>query len=598
MQSNRIFASIIFKKYWPLFIMQTLTILLAGLSAAIVSKTSKLFLESIIVNKSLSKAISFIIFWMLYMFVMNVMQHFATTYTNYAFAKAQISVKANIFKKISDLKLSYFDVPKNRDILTRAIQYADNGGPQLFNYLFSLLTNIVAIVSILYVLTPFAWWITLFLVALTIYKTAIEIYVSRKNFRFQKEKTLLGRKISYFGGLFSSPNAILDINIFNAFQYFFTKYKSEQNKIINLNRKHGVKVNLCNLLALLSVIAQNVILYFYIGSGLVKGVFTVADFTMFFTAVNSFNTILTNFRKSISQYVPMALEAQNYMEFLKAPAEERYQLETPLPVQKRIEIQSIETIEFRDVSFRYPLKNNYILNKVSFTVQKGQIISVVGLNGAGKTTLIKLLLGLYTPTEGEILINNIPITSINILSYWQCCGTLFQNFNIYSLPAYENITFEDSYQYDIDGILQKTGLKQLFEQQELGIHTELSRSFDPHGIMLSGGEKQKVAFARLCFHQRHLLVLDEPSSALDARSEDDLFRLINQLHADSPEGIVIFVSHRLSSSTQANKILFVQNGTVLYSGDHSYMMENSPEYRDLFLMQAGKYINSKERTKK
>ena len=595
-QSNKIFASIVVKKYWPLFIMQTLTILLSGLSAALISKTSKLFLESIIFDKSLTRAMSFIIFWMCYMLVMNAMQHFTTTYTNFAYAKAQIKVKESIYKRISNLKLSYFDVPKNRDVLTRAIQYSENGGPQLFNYLFSLLTNIVAIVSILYVLTPFAWWITVFLIGLTIYKTIIEIYISKKNFRFQKEKTLLNRKIAYFGGLFSNPSTILDMNIFNAFSYFFAKYKNEQDKSICLNKNHGVKVNLCNLLALLSVIAQNIILYFYIGSGLIKGLFTIADFTMFFTAVNSFNTILTNFRKSVSQFVPMTLEAQNYMDFLKVPVEDQYVLGTPMPIEKRTELHEIDTIEFRHVSFRYPLKNNYVLRDVSFTIHKGQIVSIVGLNGAGKTTLIKLLLGLYTPTEGDILINNMLLSSINILSLWQCCGTLFQNFNIYSLPVYENITFEDSYKNDIDSILEETGLKTLFDQQEMGIHTELSRNFDSHGIALSGGEKQKVAFARLRFHGRSLLVLDEPSSALDAKSENDLFQLIDCLHTNFPDGIVLFVSHRLSSSTRANKILFIQNGTILNSGDHLYMMGNSPEYKNLFLMQAEKYLNSKETT--
>lgn len=149
-QSNRIFASVIVRKYWPLFIMQTLTILLSGLSAALISKTSKLFLERILFDKSLTKAMYVIVFWMFYMLVMNAMQHFTTTYTNYAYAKAQIIVKESLYKKITNLKLSYFDVPKNRDVLTRAIQYSDNGGPQLLNYLFSLLTNIVAIVSILF----------------------------------------------------------------------------------------------------------------------------------------------------------------------------------------------------------------------------------------------------------------------------------------------------------------------------------------------------------------------------------------------------------------------------------------------------------------
>ena len=595
LSANKAFFSYVFKNNWPFFFLQSISILLSGFSAALVSMTSKSFIESIIVDNSLAKAMNHIVFWMCYMLVMHVMQHFSSTYCNYAYAKAQIIVKEEISKKILNLKLSYYDVPENRDALARAVKYAENGGPQLLNYFFSLLTNFVAIVSILYVLNPFAWWIVIFLILLTVYKTVIEVHVSKKNYEFQKERTLLNRKISYFGGVFSNPATILDLNIYNAFGFFFSKYKYSQDESITLNKNHSIKLNWLNILALLAVILQNLVLYLYIGKELMASKISIADFTMFFTAVNYFNSVLSNLRKSFSQFVPMALEAQSYTEFLNVPDNQKYISENS---ENKINIECIETIEFKNVSFQYPLKNNYILKNVSFIIRRGEIVSLAGMNGAGKTTLIKLMLGLYSATEGEILVNSIPIEKINIFTYWQCCGIMFQQINTYAITAYENITFDETKSNDVSEILKQLDLKELFDKQEKGIHTELSRSFDPNGILLSGGENQKIAFARICHNNRNLLILDEPSSALDAKSENDLFKFVDKMHESNPKQIILFVSHRLSSSLRADKIIFIKNSEIHNVGDHSYMMEYCADYRDLFLMQAENYTRNGENNTK
>ena len=141
-------------------------------------------------------------------------------------------------------------------------------------------------------------------------------------------------------------------------------------------------------------------------------------------------------------------------------------------------------------------------------------------------------------------------------------------------------------------ILIRTDLKGVLEQQDKGVDTELSRAFDPTGVMLSGGETQKIAFARLCFYNRDLLVLDEPSSTLDAKSENEMFTFVDDMCSQDPNRIVLFVSHKLSSSIRADKILFINNGTLSHVGDHHYMMDHCFEYKELFLMQAKNYIQA------
>ncbi len=584
--ANAPFLKYVSTHHWLLYILQIVSILISGFSAALVSKTSQVFINQIVVSGNFQKAMSVIIFWMFYTVVMHILQHAVNIYSNYAYDKGSVLVKKRMSTVLTNLNMSFYDIPENKNILTRAIKYAENGGPRLLNYLFSLVTNIVAILSLLYILTPFAWWIVVFLLFLTIYKTIIEVLVAKKQYVFQKEKTLLNRKVSYFGSVLSNANQILDINLYDAFDFFFSKFKANKNESIYLDRKHNIEINFLNILAVLSVVIQHIVLYAYIGNELLLGRVSIADFTMFFTAVNYFNSVLSNFRKAFSSYIPMTLEAQNYIDFLETPSVYKYVDKA----DKKIQINCIKSIEFKNVYFKYPQKSEFVINDMSFLIAPGETISLAGQNGAGKTTLIKLMLGLYRATEGQILINACPIEDIDIKSYWQCCGTIFQQFNIYSMSAYENITFDDTKATDIDDVVEQCGLTSIFEKEEDGIYTELSRDFNPKGTRLSGGERQKIAIARICYFNRQFLILDEPSSALDAKAEHELFDFIEQIQKKESSRIVLFVSHKLSSSVRANKILFIMNGNLIGMGNHDCLMESCSEYRELFMLQAEKYI--------
>lgn len=585
-KANAPFLKYISKHHWLIYILQTITILISGFSAAIVSKTSQIFIEQITIGKDFKKAMECIVFWMVYTVIVNILQHIVNIYTTYACAKGAVFVKESTLQFLTNLNMSYYDNPENKNVLVRAIKYAETGGTQLLNYLFSIVVNLVSIISLLYILTPFAWWVVLFLIILTIYKGAIEVIIAKKQHIFQKEKTLLNRKVTYFGSVLSNTNQILDINIYNAFNFFFNKYHTVQDESILLNKNHGIKIGFLNVVSLLSVVIQHTVLYAYIGLELLNGMVSVAEFTMFFTAVNYFNVILSHFRKALSSYVPMMLEAQNYIEFLETPDSYKYITSN---TDAQIKIDCIESIEFKNVGFKYPLKKDYAINNLSFLIKSGESISLVGQNGAGKTTIIKLILGLYRATEGQILINSYPISKVDIRSYWRSCSTMFQQFNIYAISAHENITFGDTQSDLIDDFFRPNGLLAFLSKEAKGKDTELSRDFDSSGTNLSAGEKQKVAFARICYHDRQVLILDEPSSALDAKSENNLFDFVSQMREKNANRIVLFVSHKLSSSVLADKILFVEKGKLVAEGSHDYLMVHCEKYREIYKLQADKY---------
>ena len=217
-------------------------------------------------------------------------------------------------------------------------------------------------------------------------------------------------------------------------------------------------------------------------------------------------------------------------------------------------------------------------------------MSLVGTNGAGKTTIIKLILGFYLPTEGDIYINSISIKEIDIQSLWKLSGTIFQQHSIFALSAYDNIAFGDQ-NNNISTLMEQVGLKDRFDSESNGIYTELTRAFDSQGTLLSGGDSQKIALARLLYKKANLIILDEPSSSLDANAEDDLFRIIDSVHSKNRKAIILFVSHRLSSSTIATRILFLKDGKLEAVGPHEELMQICNDYKQMFQKQASRYTN-------
>ena len=299
------------------------------------------------------------------------------------------------------------------------------------------------------------------------------------------------------------------------------------------------------------------------------------------------NSILLNLRNAISNFVPISMEAQNYVEFLRASDAYRYDV---LFDNKRemIDMSKINTIEFVDVSMAYPGKDNKVLLDINFKINHGEIISIVGLNGSGKSTILKLLLGLYSPISGQIFINGLPIENINIKQYWKHCATMFQNVNIFAFSAIENVSLHSINDSDINRIrriFDEQDLNRRLEKEKRGIYTDLSREFNADGTALSDGESKKIAFSRVKYKEADLIVLDEPASTLDAVAEQEMFNFIKELHFKYPDKIIIFVSHKLSNSIIADKIIYLDGGKSTYYGNHEYMIKHCHQYKKLFDIQ-------------
>ena len=256
-----------------------------------------------------------------------------------------------------------------------------------------------------------------------------------------------------------------------------------------------------------------------------------------------------------------------------------------------IEAGELSDIEIRNMSFTYAGAEKPTLHDVNITIHKGEKIAIVGHNGAGKTTLVKLLMGLYEATEGEITVSGENINRYEPKSYHRRFGTVFQDLQVFALPLSHNVLMRKPKNDDerrlVEDSLRKAQFGDKLDTLENGIDTMVTKEFDENGMGLSGGEAQKIAIARVFARKPDIVILDEPSSALDPIAEYNMYK--NMLTATDGE-TVIFISHRLSATRDADRIYMFENGTVIEQGSHSELMALNGKYAQMWKLQAQNYL--------
>ncbi len=324
-------------------------------------------------------------------------------------------------------------------------------------------------------------------------------------------------------------------------------------------------------------------IYFILGVMVLKNAITIGSVCLYAGCISNF---LLHFREWISQLTQLAANTKYvkmYFDFIDIP-QKKY--EGTLPVEKRDDDRFL--IEFRHVSFRYPGSETDVLKDFSIKFQIGERLAVVGKNGSGKTTFIKLLCRLYDPTEGEILLNGIDIRKFDYKEYLSLFSVVFQDFKIPALPLGENVAV--SLEYDEEKVLyalERVGLGALLQKMPNGLETPIYTDFDRNGVDISGGEAQKVAIARALYHDTPFVILDEPTAALDALAEYEIYSKFDDLVGTKT---AVYISHRLSSCQFCNDILVIDKGKAVQRGSHADLIqEKEGLYYTLWNTQAQYY---------
>lgn len=313
---------------------------------------------------------------------------------------------------------------------------------------------------------------------------------------------------------------------------------------------------------------------------------TIGEFSLYLNATEKFKGSCNEIIEAILDINKMDIRIQDVRDFLEI--ESKLEL-TEIPGCAISDLHNDFSIEFRNVSFKYPHSNEFALRNVSITIPFGEKISIIGYNGAGKSTFIKLLIRLYDPTEGEILIGGRNIADFNLAQYHKLLGVVFQDFKIFSFTLKENLAFEmarDISDKEILNILENVELGDRIAEMEKGIYTYLFRNYEYDGIELSGGEMQRIAIARALLKDAPIVIMDEPTSSLDALAEAHIYEYFNKL-VEGKTGI--YISHRMSSTKFCDKIAYFEEGMIKEFGTLNELMTIRGGFYNMYKLQANYY---------
>jgi len=396
---------------------------------------------------------------------------------------------------------------------------------------------------------------------------------------------LIDRYIKYYQDVATGEAAAKDIRIFQMGQPMKDKTEAYLDDKFKLERKKKHYANIKGFLSLLNTHGIDFLIYAVLGYSVLQHTISIGLFSLAVSNIVLFRTYFQKISSVLVGYSETAKYIEYYNRFLSIESKFRKTGTEPICFSK----DDSYTIEFRDVSFRYPGQNEYALRHFNLIIQNKEKIAIVGENGAGKSTFVKLLMRLYDPTEGAIYINGIDIKRYDYDQYLALFAPIFQDYKLFAFTLEENISsFDESTPEAVQVAAEKGGIAERVDQCEDGYNTYLSKLFDENGIEFSGGEQQKIALARTYFKsQVQITILDEPTSALDARAEYQLYQRFNDLIGDNT---AFFISHRLSSALFCDKILVIKDQRVSEYGSHTELMAQKGYYYKLFQMQAEFYI--------
>jgi ATP-binding cassette subfamily B protein len=499
------------------------------------------------------------------------------------------SAKQRIIDKAGTLDIAFFETPRFYDQLHHANEqfYRISGISWSFLALMQQAFSLLAMVSLLSILHPLA---IALLILTALPRILMEGHFARKRYDLESELVRNDRMINYMARLLTNRDSAKEIRIFTLRDVFVDRFRRFRDIYLDAIRKLAFaffKVNVgLNLLSLIGVAG----IWAYAVYQAVHGRITIGDLALVFQAAQQSRNLLSSLIASGGRVYQSALFTTRFFEFLDLDTQSvAGALAEPgkrtLPMPKPI----ASGIEFRNVSFKYPGSDAWILRGVSFRIPAGKRLAIAGENGAGKTTLVKLLSRLYDPSEGQILLDGQDLRDIDLAQLRKHVAVVFQDFFRYDLSAADNVGLGQVDAMEersrVVAAARKGGAHDVIDKLPSGYDTILGKTFD-EGIDLSGGEWQHLAISRAFMSDAQILVLDEPTAALDAFREHRLYEQVGALAGDKT---VVFISHRFSTVRMADSIIVIKGGQVVETGNHEALMARNGHYAAMFNTQAQRY---------
>ena len=405
-------------------------------------------------------------------------------------------------------------------------------------------------------------------------------------FRHRDEEESCYAKKSYIRRKAESVELAKDIRIFGLQGWLNELMDRVQNVYLDfLLRSEKVRL-LSDVAEALLTMARNGIAYAYLLHMALRDSLSVPEFILYFTAVSTFTTWVMGILQAAQKLHEESLDISQVREFLDYPEPFRFEGGVAIPKADACELK------LEHVSFRYPGAEEDTIHDLDLTVRPGEKLAIVGLNGAGKTTLVKLLCGLFDPTEGRVLLNGVDVRDFNRREYYGLFSAVFQEFSILDVTVAENIaqTNENIDTQKLWDCIEKAGLTQTIQKLPNGLDTHVGREVYLDGVLFSGGQTQRLMLARALYKDGAILLLDEPTAALDPLAENDIYRKYKDMTAGKTS---LFISHRLASTRFCDRIIFIADGRITEEGTHDQLLARGGAYARLFEIQSRYYQEGK-----
>lgn len=593
-----VFQNIIYmvKLAWKERKMVVILCLLTSLLAVVLSLL-KLLVVPVILGQvesviPLKKLVTTIMMFAGALLLVDTMQSFFLTIIPFEHNSFRIVIASKITQKI--VKASY-PLTENQDVLKkldRANMYNvgnDSTTLAFWLKLSDFIKNAAGFIVYLIAFSYVDYRIIIVIMVTTVSGFLVNKRLSNWSYNHRNEEAEFSQKMNYISNYAGRPNIAKDLRLFNMGSWLEDIYNSTLKLYQSFIAREQKVFIMGNVVDVILSFARNGVAYIYLIGLVLQSGLSASKFLLLYTAVGGITIWISGILTVITELHKESLEISTLREFLEYPEPFAFEEGEAIEPDTRRKYK----IELKNVSFRYPGTEQDILKNINLTIKPGEKLAVVGINGAGKTTLVKLICGFYDPTEGEVLLNGQNIKKYNRRDYYRHFSAVFQNLSILPISIAQNVSQSiDSVDMDkVRECVNEAGLTEYIEKLPKQYETNIGTEIFDDGINLSGGELQRLMLARALYKKAPIIVLDEPTAALDPIAESEIYEKYNEITGNCTS---VYISHRLASTRFCDRIILISDNSILEEGSHEELLQKGGKYYELFEVQSKYYRDNEE----